>query len=82
MRRVFEVIMLILEGFLAAGSLFFAFAERGALPKILYVIACILLIPAVPLREKLEKKYRLKSFIIPAAGVAVLVAAVMLTPIH
>ena len=57
MRRVFEVIMLILEGFLAAGSLFFAFAERGALPKILYVIACILLIPAVPLREKLEKKY-------------------------
>ncbi|MBQ1424380.1 MAG: hypothetical protein IIY96_08070 [Lachnospiraceae bacterium] len=82
MVTIFNFIMTVLQAVLAIGSLGLAFLEKGALPKILYFLAALLLAPILPIRRKAEERLHLKPFIIPAAGLVILIAAVMITPIH
>ena len=82
MEKVFQVTMLIMQGLLAAGCFVLAALESGTGIRILYVLAGLLLVPVVPLRKKAEEKFHLNSFLIPAAGILLLIGAIMLTPIH
>ncbi len=82
MVTIFNIIMLILQGALALGSFALAFLERGVLPKLLYVLAALLLAPVMPVRRKVEERLHFKSFVLPAVGLIILIIAVMITPIH
>ena len=49
MIRFFNIMMLVLEGLLGAGCIALGFLEHGALPKLLYILGGILLLPVLPL---------------------------------
>ena len=82
MTGIFNIIMLILEGALGLGSIALAFLERGFLPKLLYLLSGLLMLPILPLRRKIESRYHLKSFVIPAIAFILIIIAVFITPIH
>lgn len=82
MEKIFRMMMFASQVLLSVGSLILAFMERGALPKLLYVLSGLILLPIIPLRKKLESRYHLKDFVIPAIGFVILIVAVMITPIH
>lgn len=82
MQKIFHITMFVGQILLSVGSIVLAFMERGVLPKILYVVAGLILLPILPLRKKIEGRYHMKDFVIPTIGFLILVVAVMITPIH
>jgi len=82
MIRFFNIMMLVLEGLLGAGCIALGFLEHGALPKLLYILGGILLLPILPLRKKIEDRCHIHPYVIPVLGFILIIAAVFLTPIH